>query len=131
MTLQNLKDTLKNFKTRLFGYFPSALPVGVTSFKSWADSIIDGYGLAKLADRDSMTFVLANVILSLDTKVAYVSKRSMALRLRKAAANQVASHVFQQIKERQQADAKAAQQKLAEATAPKVASDEQVSDKGI
>ena len=50
---------------------------------------------------DSMKWAIANMILHLDSKVASVSKAYIVNCLRKAAANQIASGVFQEIKLKQ------------------------------
>jgi hypothetical protein len=71
------------------------LPVGVEAFHSWASEIID---MAGLPNNDSMKFALATIILEMDKSKGRVSKQEMATYLVKAAANQVAAFVFQDIK---------------------------------
>jgi hypothetical protein len=105
---------MKRLLARLLAYFPTKLPVGLTAFHAWADSIIDITG--EFADRDSMKWAIASNLIHLPTTTDRKSKEYFARTLRKAAANQVASQVFQDIKQKQ-AD-KAAADKAAEVTAP-------------
>lgn len=97
---------------QLLRYFPRPLPVGVTDFNKFSDRII---GLAgQFADPDSMKWALASNVIHLGAQRAYVADEYFIRALRKAAANQVASQVFQDIKTAQEAKAAA---QLAEATA--------------
>ena len=108
---------MKLFFNKLMSYFPSALPTGVTEFQAWADSIVDLAGLS--ASRDSQHQALANMIMHLPPRksdqrpTAYESKSWFVYALRKGAANQIASFVFQEI--RKDMDAKIAELKKAEA----------------
>jgi thiamine pyrophosphate-dependent acetolactate synthase large subunit-like protein len=110
---------MKLLVKRLLSYLPTKLPVGLTEFHAWADSIIELSG--KYADEDSLKFALASMILHIDAKVASISKNYFVNNLRKVAANQVAGQVFQDIKTKQQEAQKAAEQKPAEATASQTA----------
>ena len=94
-------------------YFPRKFPVGVTEFHAWAERIIALSG--KFADEDSMKWALSSALIHLDSTVAAKSDQYFIALMRKAAANQVASQVFQDIKAKQAAAAAA---KLAEVTAP-------------
>ncbi len=97
---------------RLLSYVPTLLPVGLTSFYTWADSILELSG--QYADKESMQFAIASMVIHLPAGKAYCSKNHFVAGLRKSAANQVASQVFQEIKtkmeEKQKAEATAAQQ---------------------
>jgi len=104
---------MKLLLKRLFSYLPSKLPVGLTEFHLWADSIIELAG--KYADEDSLKFALASMIMHLDSKRGSAPKAQFVNMLRKVAANQVAGQVFTDIKTKQQEAQKAVQQ--AEATA--------------
>lgn len=88
------------------------LPVGMAEFNDFADRIIKLAG--PYADEDSMKFALASVVIHADATRAHYSDSYFLERLRKSAANQVASQVFQDIKIKQ-AEQLAKQQ--AEATA--------------
>jgi hypothetical protein len=90
--------------------FPTKLPVGKTEFDSWADSIIELSG--PFADKDSMLFAIASILIHADSKFGAIPTKYFVDRLRKSAANQVASQVFQDIKTKQQE-----QQKATEVTA--------------
>lgn len=87
------------FINKLLVYIPRALPVGKTAFYTWSDRIIDASG--NFADRDSMRFALATNLLHLGPQVAFKSDWHFIKSMRKAAANQVASQVFQDIKQKQ------------------------------
>lgn len=91
----------------LMSKLPSKLPVGMAEFHEWSDSIIDLSG--KFADEVSMKFALSSMIVHLKPDQGYVSKDFFVKSLRKAAANQVASQFFQDIKQRQE-DQKASSQ---------------------
>jgi antirestriction protein ArdC len=95
---------------RVLSYFPTKLPVGLTEFNTWADSIIDLSG--QFADVDSMKYAIASTLIHLPSTKAYVPKDYFVRTMRKAAANQVASQVFMDIKLKQQkaAEETAAQQ---------------------
>lgn len=95
----------------LRSYFPRRLPVGLTEFHEWADRIISLAG--QFADADSMKWALASQVMHLGAQKAAVSDQYFIRSMRKAAANQVASQVFQDIKTKQQEQQKA----QAEATA--------------
>ncbi len=104
---------MKLLLKRLLSHLPSKLPVGLTEFHAWADSIIELAG--KYADEDSLKFALASMIMHLDSKKGSAPKAQFVNMLRKVAANQVAGQVFSDIKTKQQEAQNAA--KLAEVTA--------------
>lgn len=106
---------------RILSYLPSKLPVGVTEFNSFAQDILDLSG--NYADKDSMTFAIASMVIHLPAGKGYASKNHFIQGLRKSAANQVASQVFQDIKTRQEAVLKKQAEDTAAALA-KAASDE-------
>ena len=113
----------------LLSLIPVRLPVGMKEFDAWAQSIRDlvGPGFEQVPF-DDFKFVLANTIMHLGPQRSRVAKNYFVQTLRKGGANQVASQIFQDVKVRQaeaQEAAKVAQAKLAEATAPAGASDEQ------
>jgi hypothetical protein len=90
------------------------LPVGMTEFNEFAARIIAQAGA--YADEDSMKFALASIVIHADATKAHYSDNYFLERLRKSAANQVASQVFQDIKQKQAAALEEAK-KQAEATA--------------
>lgn len=106
---------------RLLSYLPTPLPVGVTQFNIWADSIIELSG--PYAASDSMKQALANMVMhaaplkGTDTARSHIPKNFFVKGLRKGAANQVASHVFQEIQLKQKAALEAAKLTQAEDTA--------------
>jgi len=112
---------MKLLLKRLMSYFPSPLPVGMSQFNTWSDSIIELSG--PYADADSMKFAVASMIMHLGAQRSSVPKNFFVKSLRKTAANQIAGQVFQDIKQRQAEAQKAAEeaaklQQPAEDTAP-------------
>lgn len=110
---------MTKFLTLLLRFFPRPLPLGRQEFYDWSDRIISQCG--DFADAESMRFVLATNVLHLGQQTAYKSDEFFIRTLKKAAANQVSSQIFQEIKvkqaeqrEKEAADARAAQQKLEE-----------------
>lgn len=104
---------------RILAYLPTKLPIGMTDFHNWADSIIDLTG--PIADANSLKWALAVAILHLGETAAYKPKMYFVHRLLKGASNQVVSQVIQDIKNAQKAAAEAASKELqnqVEATIP-------------
>lgn len=101
---------------QILSLVPTPLPVGLTEFHAWADSIIELSG--KFADEDSMKWALASQVIHLGPQKSKVAKNFFVRSLRKAAANQIASQVFQDVKIKQQAA-----QAEAEATAKNAKAD--------
>ncbi len=97
---------MKLLLARFLSYFPTPLPVGVTEFNVWADSIIALSG--QFASQDSMRFALASMVIHSDSKRSAVPKHTFVKLLRKSAANQVASQIFQDIKTKQAVEVTAA-----------------------
>lgn len=116
---------MKLLLKRILSYLPTPLPVGLSEFHKWADSIIELSG--EYADPDSMKQALANMIIhaspakASDTPRSHVPKQFFVKGLRKGAANQVASYVFQEIRTKQVAALEAAKK----AEADKLAADKQ------
>lgn len=104
---------MKLLLKRVLSRFSTKLPVGATEFEKWADSIIELSG--QFADRDSMIFAISSTLIHADAKHGSLPKAYFVNRLRKAAANQIASQMFQDIKLRQQAEQQK-QQSTVEAT---------------
>jgi hypothetical protein len=101
---------MKLFLKRVFSYFPSKLPVGQTEMNEFLNDIIELSG--EYADRTSMEFAIASILIHAPSDRGSLSKKYFVDRLRKSAANQVASQVFQDIKMKQE-------QQKSEVTAPK------------
>lgn len=96
------------------------LPVGMQEFEEFSQRIIAQAG--PYADEDSMKFALATSIIHADASKGSIPDKFFIDRLRKAAANQVASQVFQDIKNKQAAKAA---QPVEDTTTPQVVPDEQ------
>jgi hypothetical protein len=91
---------MKKTLNLVLSYFPSRLPVGVTEFKAFVADILLLTG--PMADEDSMIWAIANQIIHLPPQTSHKPKQYFVRSLRKAAANQVASSVFHDIKLKQQ-----------------------------
>lgn len=89
------------------------LPIGRSQFMDWSDRIIQG-ALVE-ADKESLRFSLAAMLMHLGPTEAFREDGYFILSLRKAAVNQTAHAVMTELKEEQ--DKK---KKLAEATALKL-----------
>lgn len=90
---------MKRIITLLLSYIPRALPVGMSEFETWANRIINQNG--KFADELSMRFALASILIHADSRYGALPDKYFSDRLRKSAANQVASQVFQDVKAKQ------------------------------
>lgn len=99
MNIRSIMKQIKYIYKLIMSYFPAKLPVGLTAMHKFCDDVIELSG--KFADIDSMKFAIATTIIHLDQGSAYVSKQFFVRRMRKAAANQVASAIFQEVKKRQ------------------------------
>lgn len=87
---------------QLRGLFPSALPVGLSEFNVWSQSIADTYVLPT-TNIDSIKFTLATSIMHLDATAARKPKYWFVLLVRASAAKQIAGAAFTEIKERSKA----------------------------
>jgi len=99
-----MKAKLIKLLKKARNFLPSAVPLGVAEFETWASDIISTYDFP---NNDSVRFALATMILHSGPTAALVSKRYFALMVKAGAAKQVASQVFQDIKIKQQAEATA------------------------
>jgi hypothetical protein len=102
---------MKKVLQLLLAYVPRRLPVGMTEFHEWSDRIIDTCG--EFADRNSMKFALATQIMHLGPQKSIIADIYFVRSMQKAAANQIASAVFQEIKLKQQEEAKKAAEQAA------------------
>lgn len=93
---------------KLISIIPTPLPVGMTEFMDWSDSILELAG--DYADEDSMRFVIASMVIHLGPQKSSIAKNYFVRSLRKTAANQVASQVFLDVKKRQEQKEQAAKE---------------------
>lgn len=110
MTLAKFKHILN----LILSYLPRRLPVGMSEFEAWSGRIIALSG--QFADSDSMKFALASNVMHLGAQKSSIPDQYFIRSMRKAAANQVAAQVFQDIKIKQQEALKAAQAKPEDTT---------------
>ena len=105
---------IKDFFKKLSFWLPTKLPTGMTEFKEWSDSIVYTYGFP---DNDSLRFTLAAMIMDAPPGTAYRSKHRFAKSVIKAMANQIASGVMYELKQKQKAEEAAAAKAAAELAA--------------
>lgn len=107
------KDTVKRFFKQTLAFVPTLLPIGVEAFDVWAKDVLYIYNFP---DNDSTRWALATMIMHLGPTSAYKTKRFFGLSIHTAAAKQVAHNIFYELKQKQQADQKAEQDKQAAVT---------------
>lgn len=90
---------MKRLLNRLLSYLPTKLPVGMTAYTNWVNSIIQLAG--PMADEDSMRFVISNQVMHLPLNTKRISKQKFVTILRKYAANELAAHTCNEVKQRQ------------------------------
>lgn len=103
-----MKTLLNKFKTLLKlkkAKRKEVLPQGMIEFYRWSNDILSLYDLP---NNDSTKFALATMILHSKEDASSLSKEYFGIRLRKAAANQIAAGIMQQLKEKQTAAIEAA-----------------------
>ncbi len=103
-----MRQKLTQVLTKLTSYIPTKLPVGLTAYQAWLDSIVELAG--PLADRESVQWVISNEVMRLPPGKDTVSKNRMVKLLRKYAANQCAGHVVLELKAKQEIVRKAAEE---------------------
>lgn len=104
---------IKKVLSHLLSYLPTALPVGMTEFNNWSDSIL---AMSKVPDNDSTRFAVAVMIMHLNATEDRKAKRYFVRALNKSAANECANSVAVALKEKQRAAQVLEAQKKAEAT---------------
>lgn len=103
---------MRRLLLKVLSFYPKKLPVGLTEFNAWSDEIVE---LTNFADPISLKFAIASMVIHLPANTGRVSQNHFVRGLRKSAANQVASQIFQDIKveqetkQKQQAEAAAKQ----------------------
>jgi len=90
---------------------PRPLPMGVTEFKEWTDRIISG-ALIPTSDKDSLVAALAAMLMNLGPTEDHKPDAYFIHALRKAATNEVAHAMFQEIKKKKQDEAAQAETSL-------------------
>lgn len=113
--MTNLFTKIKGIINYLLAYLPSSLPVGMTEHEAWAKSVI---ALTSLPDNDSTRFTLASIVPHQGKGEFLTPKIKFAHLMQKAAANQVAFGIMEELKAKQQRLAAEEAAKQAEATAP-------------
>lgn len=109
--MKNFINKAKNLFKKALNYYPTALPQGMLEFDDWANDILDTYALP---NNDSTKFMLATMILHLGNTDAYKPKRYFGLASLKAASNQIASGVMQDLKQKQADRAKSLAEEVAQ-----------------
>jgi len=115
-TPRQLLSKPRQLLKKLLSYLPSKLPTGKTQFDAFAADLI---ALSDFqVDETSMRFAIASMLIHAPSDSGSLSKNYFVKRLRKSAANQVASQVFQDIKAAQDATQTAGKQPEPAATSP-------------
>jgi hypothetical protein len=81
---------------RVLSHFPTKLPVGTAQFNTFVEDVIELSG--QYAEFTSMKFAIASILIHADSSKGALPKNYFVVRLRKSAANQIASQAFQEIK---------------------------------
>lgn len=97
--MNKVKSKIKQYCSFIRGFFPEALPTGVTAFNAWADSFAVAY--PDVPNNDSLRWTLAFMIMHLGSTTAYKAKVYFYLSVKKSMANQIASSVVQELKQKQ------------------------------
>lgn len=93
----------------LLSYFPTALPIGRAAFEKWTAEVI---ALAGVPDNRSTRFAVSMMVLHGHEGKSRISKRVFANKLYKAAANEVAVAVAEELKAAQKSEDEAAKLKV-------------------
>lgn len=102
---------MKLLLKRLLSLLPTRLPVGMTEFNAWLDSILELTG--PIADDISLKWVISNEVMRIQSGKDKVAKHYFVRTLRKYAANQLAAATVNLLKEQQDQLIKAAKEKTA------------------
>lgn len=116
------------FLAHVASYFPSTLPIGMTEFETWADSIclLLPKGLDSVP-REDKHWVIASAIQHLPSTSKRVSKQYFIRIIHKGAASQIAAQVFMNVKEQKELKKKQLEAQQAAAT-PTQGVDEKAQD---
>lgn len=110
---------LKKLIKRVFGYFPTKLPVGMTEFDKWVDDFIATYPLPT-NNRSDVAYVVATEIVNFSRGTVKKPKQFFYLVIVGGAAKQIAGANMQKIRQKLKED----QEKAAQLEATKKAEDE-------
>lgn len=100
--MKNLLNKIKKVVKLVKAFFPSPVPNGMKEFDTWSLDIIDTYNFP---NNDSIRSALAVMIMHDGPTAAYRSKFHWSLMIKASMAKQIASGQFQEIKNRQKAQA--------------------------
>jgi hypothetical protein len=103
--MMKIKQKVQRFANKTLGLFPTKLPLGMTDFDRFCDSIFDTY---ELPNDPSYKHAIASMIMHLGPTVASKPKRFFALSVQKAMANQIAYQNIQLLKKNEATTEKAA-----------------------
>lgn len=98
----NALNYLKRKFNQFLGLFPTKLPVGMSEFQTFVDSLQSTYTLPT-EDRDSIEFAVATMVMRLGPQTAFKSKFYFYISINAGCAKQIAGTAFHDIKVRQQA----------------------------
>lgn len=90
---------MKMLVKRLLSYLPTTLPVGMTKYEAWSDSVAELIG--PIATKEDLDFCIAAEVIRVGPNVCSAPKNYFVKRVRAGAAKQIAGAVFSRIKEDQ------------------------------
>jgi hypothetical protein len=106
-----MKAKLRHFYLFFRSFFPQQIPKGVTSFKAWADDVILLAG-PEIPNNRSTQFAVATMTMHLGPSKDAIPMRELVKKLRKAASNEVAYSILENMKKEQDAAVKVKQDSL-------------------
>lgn len=90
---------MKLFAKRVLSYLSTPLPVGMTHYQEWSDSVAELIG--PIATKEDLDFCIAAEVIRVGPAVCRAPKNYFVKRVRAGAAKQIAGAVFSRIKEDQ------------------------------
>ena len=96
----------------LKSFLPTLLPIGLTAFNAFLDEVVALVG--PIASTRDIKWVISNEIMHMPITKHRVAKQHFVRIIRKYAANQLAAHTVNVLKEEQAAEAAAAQAKASD-----------------
>jgi hypothetical protein len=107
---------MKQVLNKVMSYFPTPLPLGMTAYKEWTDSVAELIG--PITNKEELNFCIASEVIRLAPDVCSAPKNHFVKRVRAGVAKQIAGAMFTEIKENQKAkQAAEAAKQAAEVTA--------------
>lgn len=121
--MRRIKAKIRHFIEKLKGRRFESIPLGLTDFNAFSADVLRIY---EIPDMPSYRHAIATMVMHMGEAQVKIRKRDVALRLKKAMANQIAYAVIEQIRNEEKVKA------AAPATSPQGAlNDKSIQDQGI